>query len=383
MNDPIGVKSVIENYDTAAAAAKIKKKYLKKTRNIPLNIAVTGESGAGKSTFVNAVRGLTDEDNEAAPAYGDSTSEVAAYKHPDYPNVTLWDLPGIGTPMFPAEKYLKRVEFRMFYFFIIVSETRITENDVKLALKIQEMGKKFYFVRSKIDKDLRAERRKRNFSKERTLTKIREDCAQGLQAHGIKCSKVFLVSSFKPRKYDFSLLHETLERQLPKLKRNAFVLAMPNISLEIIKKKKQAMDLRLPNVACFGRPNVSVPGLTVSVNLPWLHIIIVMVVDAFGLDIPSLWKLAASTGLSYSDLCAVIKSPLAAAEITEKLLLKVLNQVGVTSELCFELSMINFVESVVGSIPRGRCYRVMEKAMPIILRELADDAQRVFQRVLA
>ncbi|XP_005942197.1 interferon-inducible GTPase 5-like [Haplochromis burtoni] len=383
MNDPIGVKSVIENYDTAAAAAKIKKKYLKKTRNIPLNIAVTGESGAGKSTFVNAFRGLTDEDDEAAPAYGDSTSEVAAYKHPDYPNVTLWDLPGIGTPMFPAEKYLKRVEFRMFYFFIIVSRTRITENDVKLALKIQEMGKKFYFVRSKIDKDLRAERRKRNFSKERTLTKIREDCAQGLQAHGIKCSKVFLVSSFKPRKYDFSLLHETLERQLPKLKRNAFVLAMPNISLEIIKKKKQAMDLRLPNVACFGRPNVSVPGLTVSVNLPWLHIIIVMVVDAFGLDIPSLWKLAASTGLSYSDLCAVIKSPLAAAEITEKLLLKVLNQVGVTSELRFELSMINFLESVVGSIPRGRCYRVMEKAMPIILRELADDAQRVFQRVLA
>lgn len=158
------------------------------------------------------------------------------------------------------------------------------------------------------------------------------------------------------------------------------MLAMPNISLEIIKKKKQAMDLRLPNVACFGRPNVSVPGLTVSVNLPWLHIIIAMVVDAFGLDIPSLWKLAASTGLSYSDLCAVIKSPLAAAEITEKLPLKVLNQVGVTSELRFALSMINFV---VGSIPRGRCYRVMEKAMPIILRELADDAQRVFQRVLA
>uniref|UniRef100_A0A3P9DR07 IRG-type G domain-containing protein n=1 Tax=Maylandia zebra TaxID=106582 RepID=A0A3P9DR07_9CICH len=104
-----------------------------------------------------------------------------------YPNVTLWDLPGIGTPMFPAEKYLKHVEFRMFYFFIIVSETHITENDVKLALKIQEMGKKFYFVRSKIDKDLGAERRKRNFSKERTLTKIREDCAQG------ECISVLVV----------------------------------------------------------------------------------------------------------------------------------------------------------------------------------------------
>ncbi|KAL4008366.1 hypothetical protein ACER0C_002218 [Sarotherodon galilaeus] len=371
------------NKHRGSNTAKIKKKYLKKTRNIPLNITVTGESGAGKSTFVNAFRGLTDEDDEAAPTYGDSTSEVAAYKHPDYPNVTLWDLPGIRTPMFPAKKYLKLVGFRKFDFFIIVSETHITENDVKLALKIQEMGKMFYFVRSKIDKDLRAERRKRNFSKERTLTKIREDCAQGLQEHGIKCSKVFLVSSFKPRKYDFSLLHETLERQLPKLKRNAFVLAMPNISLEIIKKKKQAMDLRLPNVACYFRPNVHVRGLTVSVNLPWLHGIIAMVVHAFGLDIPSLRKLAASTGLSYSDLCAVIESPLAAAKITETLLLEVLNQLGETSELRFVLSIINFVESVVGSIPRGRCYGVMEKAMPIILRELADDAQRVFQRVLA
>lgn len=207
-------------------------------------------------------------------------------------------------------------------------------------------------------------------------------CITGLQEHGIKCLKVFLVSSFEPRKYDFSLLHETLERQLPKLKRNAFVLAMPNISLEIIAEKKQAMDQQLPNMACYFRPNVYVPGLTVSVNLPWLHSLIAMVVHEFGLDILSLRKLAASTGLSYSDLCAVIESPLAAAEITETLLLEVLNQLGETSELRFALYIIGFIESVAGSIPR-RCYRVMEKAMPIILRELANDAQRVFQRVLA
>uniref|UniRef100_A0A3P9DSU8 Interferon-inducible GTPase 5 n=1 Tax=Maylandia zebra TaxID=106582 RepID=A0A3P9DSU8_9CICH len=328
------VKNDLMNNDTAAAVEKIQR-YLKEADKIPLKIAITGESKSGNSAFVSALRGIKsigDEDEGAAPTgVVETTSEVTEYLHPNYPNVTLWDLPGIGTTKFLA-KEIQKMKKKMFYFFIIVSETHITENDVKLALKIQEMGKKFYFVRSKIDKDLGAERRKRNFSKQRTLTKIKEDCAQGECAHGIKCSKVFLVSSFKPRK------------QLPKLKRNAFVLAMPNISLEIIKKKKQAMDLRLPNVACFGRPNVSVPGLTVSVNLPWLHIIIAMVVDAFGLDIPSLWKLAASTGLSYSDLCAVIKSPLAAAEITEKLPLKVLNQVGVTSELRFALSMINFVE---------------------------------------
>ncbi|KAM9341238.1 interferon-gamma-inducible GTPase 10-like [Symphorus nematophorus] len=190
----------------------------------PLNIAITGESGSGKSTFVNAFRGIDDMDERAAPTGClETTMEVKDYPHPNYPRVILWDLPGIGTTNFPARKYLQHVGFKRFDFFIIISDTRFRENDVKLALEIQKMGKKFYFVRSKIDNDLRAEERRRGFDAEKTLAQIRENCIQGLRSQGFNSPQVFLLSSFELHLYDFCLLHETLERELPELKRSVQV----------------------------------------------------------------------------------------------------------------------------------------------------------------
>ncbi|XP_032357045.1 T-cell-specific guanine nucleotide triphosphate-binding protein 2-like, partial [Etheostoma spectabile] len=110
-----------------------------------------------KSTLVNAFRGIEDGDEGAAlTGTMETTKEVTPYPHPNYPNVTLWDLPGMGTPNFPANKYLELVKFERFDFFIIISDTRFRGNDVTLAKKIQKMGEKFYFVRSKIDNDLNA-----------------------------------------------------------------------------------------------------------------------------------------------------------------------------------------------------------------------------------
>ena len=43
------IKKAIEN-NNFSLAASISQKYLEDTNNIPLNIAVTGESGVGKST---------------------------------------------------------------------------------------------------------------------------------------------------------------------------------------------------------------------------------------------------------------------------------------------------------------------------------------------
>uniref|UniRef100_A0A3B4FID9 IRG-type G domain-containing protein n=1 Tax=Pundamilia nyererei TaxID=303518 RepID=A0A3B4FID9_9CICH len=326
-----------EHKDTAAAAAEIQQ-HLEKQDNIPLNIAITGESGSGKSSFVNSFRGVSDDDEGAAPTgVKQTTSEVTPYPHPNYSNVTLWDLPGIGTTKFPAKKYLKLVGFEKFDFFIIISNTRFTENDVKLAQETQKMKKKFYFVRSKIDNDINAERRKRDFSAERTLTEIRDDCVHSLQ--GIESPRVFLVSSFKQHWCDFSLLQETLERELPMKKRDALLFVMLNINPEITRKKKKAFQSKLKYWATLSAAGaaVPVPGLSANVDAAVLVGAVKHYVHAFGLDIPSLKRLSVSTGVPYTDLCAVITSPLAAAEITTELLLKVMTQlVGVVKLIAAE-----------------------------------------------
>ncbi|CAF86991.1 unnamed protein product, partial [Tetraodon nigroviridis] len=180
-SDIAEIKKALQNNDQALAVAKIKE-LLDKQSNIPLNIGITGESGSGKSSFVNAFRGVHHRDENAAPVgVVETTTDVKEYPHPDYPNVSFWDLPGIGSTKFPADKYLKLVGFEKFDFFIIISATRFRENDVKLAKEIQKMGKKFNFVRSKVDNDLlNAQRSQRDFDPEKTLSRIRENCEQAL-----------------------------------------------------------------------------------------------------------------------------------------------------------------------------------------------------------
>ncbi|XP_078132819.1 interferon-inducible GTPase 5-like [Sander vitreus] len=380
-NSTEGIQEALQNNDRE----KIQQ-YMNLEKKSPLNIAVTGECGSGKSTFVNAFRGIQHGEEGAAPTgVVATTSEVTPYLHPNYPNVTLWDLPGIGTTKFPADKYLNLVPFERFDFFIIISAIRFRENDVMLAKKITKMGKKFYFVRSKIDFDLKnQERSQREFNAERTLSEIRKACIQGLQSASVVSPQVFLVSSFDLHLYDFALLLNTLERELPEHKRDVLKLVMPNISHEVINKKKEAFYKKIKYWAMLSATvaAVPVPGLSIAVDVVMLIGVVTQYVLGFCLDILSLKKLSARTNVPYNDLTAVIISDLAATEITADLLLKVIGRFAGTAALMAAEEGSRFIPILGIPLAMSFSFVSTNKILKIILNMLAEDAHKVLNKVM-
>ncbi|EPQ20465.1 Interferon-inducible GTPase 5 [Myotis brandtii] len=155
------LRTAFESGDIPQAASRLRE-LLASSESTRLEVGVTGESGAGKSSLINALRGLGAEDPGAAlTGVVETTMQPSSYPHPQFPDVTLWDLPGAGCPGCPADKYLKQVDFGRYDFFLLVSPRRCGAVEARLASEILRQGKKFYFVRTKVDEDLAATRSQR------------------------------------------------------------------------------------------------------------------------------------------------------------------------------------------------------------------------------
>uniref|UniRef100_A0A670IGT1 IRG-type G domain-containing protein n=1 Tax=Podarcis muralis TaxID=64176 RepID=A0A670IGT1_PODMU len=189
-----------------------------------LDIAIVGDSGVGKSSLVNALRNMADDElGAAAVDVIKGTREPMGYFYPQYPDVTLWDLPGIQPPLFPAERYIKDMDFKKYDFFILVGERRLTDDAIVLARKIQKTNKGFFYVCTKVDVIIFAESRKPSFNEEKTLEQIRKDCCECLTKAGESPPRVFLISRWDLSMYDFPLLQRTLQDECIDLQRRALL----------------------------------------------------------------------------------------------------------------------------------------------------------------
>ncbi|XP_060768081.1 interferon-inducible GTPase 5-like [Neoarius graeffei] len=283
--------------------------------NISLHIAVTGVTGSGKSSFINAVRELNDDDESAAKTgVTETTMKATSYKHPTVPNVMFWDLPGIGSPNFKAKKYFKDTQFSAYDFYIIILSERVTENDIMLAKEIKRSKKLFYFVRSKIDNDIRAEETKRNFNKEETLSQIKRNCMEHLKE--IENPKVFLISSKDIKAFEFEELIDTLNTELPERKRSALIQSVPVTSVAMLKKKVKMFEEAAWAAACCSGviAVVPVPGLSLACDASILVSFFTRCYYSFGLDDKSLKKL--SERVNKPELKDFKKSPLILALAT-------------------------------------------------------------------
>ncbi|XP_051878389.1 T-cell-specific guanine nucleotide triphosphate-binding protein 2-like isoform X2 [Pristis pectinata] len=201
--------------------------------DVQVNIAVLGDVGSGKSTFINAMRGLRSDDPGAAPSGNDEPSTVPTkYRYPSLPNVHLWDLPGLNSFGFELNRYLKQVQFESYDFYIIVSQSRFRESDGELSKKIQEQQKGFYYIRSKIDNDAYSMQMQGIGFNEGQM-QIHRDCVKNFRSVGVKPPAIFLISGLDVEEYDLPKLKSTLASDLQSIKSNVFSVRVKKMMREI------------------------------------------------------------------------------------------------------------------------------------------------------
>ena len=70
------------------------------------NFGITGQSRTGKSTLINCLRMLPEDDpNAAVVGEVETTMQVRKFIHPALSHFVLWDIPGAGTASHPIATY--------------------------------------------------------------------------------------------------------------------------------------------------------------------------------------------------------------------------------------------------------------------------------------
>ncbi|KAG1882763.1 interferon-inducible GTPase-domain-containing protein [Suillus subluteus] len=121
------------------------------------HFAMTGVSGAGKSSLINAFRGLRNRDQGAAPTgVVETTTDITRFPDPSPHNPFVWyDVPGSGTLNTPDWQYFTAHGLYVFDCIIILFDSRFTMTDLAMLVNCRRFNIPTYIVRSKSDSHIR------------------------------------------------------------------------------------------------------------------------------------------------------------------------------------------------------------------------------------
>ncbi|KAI6040375.1 interferon-inducible GTPase-domain-containing protein [Pisolithus marmoratus] len=121
------------------------------------HFAVAGVAGSGKSSLINAFRGLRNRDaGAAATGVTETTLTMSRYPDPNPQHPFVWfDIPGAGTLKIPDWQYFNAQGLYVFDCVIVLFDNRFTMTDTAILSNARRFQIPTYIVRSKADQHIR------------------------------------------------------------------------------------------------------------------------------------------------------------------------------------------------------------------------------------
>ncbi|THU84743.1 P-loop containing nucleoside triphosphate hydrolase protein [Dendrothele bispora CBS 962.96] len=120
------------------------------------HFAIAGLSGSGKSSLVNAFRGLLNQaQNAAATGFTETTMVVGRYPDPNPDKPCIWyDVPGAGTLTIKDWDYFNKQGLYIFDAIIVLFDNRFTATDIAILRNCERWKIPAFIVRSKSDQQV-------------------------------------------------------------------------------------------------------------------------------------------------------------------------------------------------------------------------------------
>ncbi|XP_056330167.1 immunity-related GTPase family, q2 [Danio aesculapii] len=337
-----------------------------------INIAIAGERNAEKATFINSLRGLSQEDEGAAqnpPSV--APEELAVFPNPKHPDFRLWDLPPISSDAnFKAEDYIERFKATRYNAIILTSTDRPSTNSVAIWKDVRSLQKEtVYFVLLASAKDT-----------EKSLEAKKAASLDVLKAEGVPLPKVFLVQPSALEKLDFLTFLEVMRGDLPEIRAHALLLALPTFSSSLVTQKKDAFKALVWAAASLsgGVSAIPVPLVASMVDATVGVRILVKAQISLCLDDESLQRLARQRGLDPAKLKALrtcaLSVEVSKSEVKRRLAEAEKDTSTATTRLV-ELAIPRQARSV------SRSFTVMLQALNNAIDDMGADAEKVVAMV--
>ncbi|XP_072129051.1 interferon-gamma-inducible GTPase 10-like [Mobula birostris] len=362
------------------------KAVLENVESTTLNIAVIGESGGGKSSFVSLLGASGIKGHSALTAGKEPQMEPVQYQFSSDDKVSIWDVPGTQTVKSDADAYLNSLTFDKYHFFIVLGGAEFEETAWQLTKKIREKKKKCYFVRNKLDSYLESEKQREEsqYDETKALEHLRNTFVERSKKEGLEPTQIFLISSLHRDKFDFEELQRTLKEELPALKktiRSHVLDKQISLLTSLIDKKKDGLLAETWKIAAAAASSrvMSIPGASFVCDIPLLLYNISSYRSSFGLDPSVLVTLASMVGEEFEYLKAELQSAFSQEITVSRISQELLQMAG---EEIVQGTILEFVPLIGQGISAKRAYSTINGFLGDTVRKLAEDSKRIIKKVL-